>query len=120
LLCFPTRWPAPILTVVIGIVVATATLLGLAPIESQPEAAFNVQVVDLAVEPGTLTVATGSPTRSSREWRRSISKAELRASDSRWRLYLVRTSPMEVPASRFASPTLISPRSSGQHAFALT
>jgi plastocyanin len=58
---FPMRWPARILTVAIGIVLATTALLrGAVPIEAQPEAAVDVQVVDFAFEPGTVTVAVGS------------------------------------------------------------
>ena len=58
---FPMRWAAPFLTVAIGIILASATFLtGVAPIEAQTEGGFEVQVVDFAFEPGTVTVPAGS------------------------------------------------------------
>ena len=58
---FPTRWPALILTVMIGIVLATAAFLReAAPMGAQTEAALDVQVVDFAFEPATVTVPVGS------------------------------------------------------------
>src|SRR5687767_7478951 len=55
------RWPVTLLTVMLAVLVAAGGLLTQTrPIAAYQEAAFEVQVVDFAFEPATITVPAGA------------------------------------------------------------
>src|SRR5215217_3160484 len=57
----PARWPVTLLTAMLAVLVASGAVLSrVGPIAAHQDAAFDVQVVDFAFEPGTLTVPAGT------------------------------------------------------------
>src|SRR5215218_10058038 len=57
----PARWPVTLLTVMIAVIVGSGAFLSrVGPIAARQAAPVEVQVIDFAFEPGTITVPAGT------------------------------------------------------------